>query len=277
MARITPYIVEQTDRALETAIGFIQARRVGEIAYGRNGRSAGCVVTHFSFRERWLKVKWSPAGEVIPFLWDGDLLSIGLDGVSKPRIFGYFDWEAIGVHYRAIMMSVARGSISKQPYPESLPVLEPTWWDQLSNAIATIQAKQTDRIHVTDEGMERRLREHFGLKLRLPFPLRQTGHGDLHWANVTAPEFSIIDWATWGRAPYGFDVAHLHVVSATEPMLVAKLREVFSPVIARPEYDVAFLVAASEALRHYPKLESDLRREVDRVLEERRFAGFCES
>src|SRR5712691_11530392 len=116
MARVTPYVIKQTDEALETAMGFLQARQAGEISYGRHGRSAGCVIGHASFRERWLQVKWSAATDMIdfPLHWDGELLSIGLDRVSKPRIFGFFDWEAIGIYYRATMMSVARGVISKQ-------------------------------------------------------------------------------------------------------------------------------------------------------------------
>src|SRR6266568_7690118 len=113
MTRVTPFVIRQTDQALEKAIAFTQAKRAGEISYGRHGRSAGCIVTHPSFRERWLKVKWWAAGEMIRFAWDGEVLAVGLEGVSKPRLFGFFDWEAIGVFYRAMMMSVAPGFFVK--------------------------------------------------------------------------------------------------------------------------------------------------------------------
>jgi hypothetical protein len=282
LIRTTPYAAQQSDQALKTAIAFLQARQAGEISYGRNGRSAGCVITHPSFRQRWLKAKWWPAGELQRFLWDGELLSIGFEEIKKPRLFGYFDWEALGICYRAIMMSVAPPLVSKMPYPEREPVLEPQWWDQLKNAIAAIQAKQTDRIHITEEGMARRLSERFGLKLKLPFPLWQTAHGDCHWGNLTAPEFSLIDWETWGRAPYGFDVALLHVYSMAQPELVATLKGMFPSIMAPPEYDIVYLLAASEVMRvfdihgHYPLVQADLRREVERVLAQRRFALFCE-
>jgi len=195
---------EQADLAIKTAIDFIQGQQVGDISYG--AKSGGCIVTHSRFRERWLKVKWVLAGERSRFLWDGELLSIGLEGVSKPRIFGHFDWDVIGICYRAIIMSVARGIISKPHHLEHTPALEPRWWEQLAEAIAKIQVKQTDRVYITEDRIAKQLSERFGRKLRLPFPSWQTAHGDLHWANLTAPEFSIIDWETWGRAPYGLDV-----------------------------------------------------------------------
>ncbi len=281
MTRATPYVVKQTDRALETAIAFIQARRAGEISYGRNGRSAGCIVTHPSFRERWLKVKWWAAGEMIRFAWDGELLAIGLDGVNKPRLFGFFDWEAIGIYHRAMMMSVAPGFFSKGRLLDHEPVLAPQWWEQLGNALATVQAKQTDRTYISEERVARKLSERFGLDLGLPGSFCHTAHGDLHWGNLTAPEFSITDWETWGRAPYGFDVAQLHLFTLTQPQTLAKLKDVFSEVMARPEYDVTLLYTAGEEIRSLeaygrsPQLQSHLRAEIERLLAERRFADFC--
>src|SRR5262249_16205651 len=158
---VTPYAIHQTDRALETAIAFLHARQASEISYGRRGRQGGCVITHPSFKERWLKVKWWVAGKMVRFIWDGELLSIGLDGVSRPRIFGFFDWEAIGVYYRAIMMSVASGFLSKQRSLEQELVVEPRWWDELKNAVETVQAKQTDRIFIRPERVARLLKESF--------------------------------------------------------------------------------------------------------------------
>jgi hypothetical protein len=274
------YSVEQADQALKSAISFIHGQQAGDVSYG--AKSAGCIVTHSSFKERWLRVKWGLTGQLSRFLWDGEVLSIGVEGVSKPRIFGHFDWEAIGICYRAIMMSVARGMISKQHHLDHAPVLEPLWWEKLADAIAKVQAKQTDRVYITYERMAQQLGARFGLKLRPLFPHWQTAHGDLHWANLTAPEFSIIDWETWGQAPYGFDIAHLHAFSVTESAVVSRIKDVFSPVTAKPEYDVTFLYVASELMHafdlreKYGELQAELRREVEGVLAQRRFADFCE-
>lgn len=36
-----------------------------------------------------------------------------------------------------------------------------------------------------------------------------TSHGDLHWANITAPGLCLLDWAVWGLAPRSNDAASL--------------------------------------------------------------------
>src|SRR5436190_22244529 len=97
-------------------------------------------------------VKVWAACEMIRFVWDGEVLSIGLDVVSRLRIFALFDCEAIGVYYRAIRMSVASGFLSKERILEQEFVVEPQWWDELKNAVETVQAKQTDRIYIPRSG-----------------------------------------------------------------------------------------------------------------------------
>ncbi len=36
-----------------------------------------------------------------------------------------------------------------------------------------------------------------------------TAHGDLHWANLTGPTLTLVDWEGWGSAPVGYDAANL--------------------------------------------------------------------
>jgi tetratricopeptide (TPR) repeat protein len=272
----------ESERALKTAIAFLQVQQVGDSCYGRMGRSAGCVVAHPGFGERWLKVSWVPTREVDPFIWEGELLSNGFRDIGRPKIFEHFDWEERSKSYRAILMSVAGEAISKTAYLESPPALEPNWWKALSGTLAEVQSKPTDRICVPDGLLGHRLRERFGLRLRLPFPFWRTAHGDLHWKNLTAPEFSILDWETWGRAPYGYDIAYLHVFSIAQPEILERLKQEFAQLMARPEYDVAFLFAASgtmgmfERFGKYSVIQAHLRRDVQATLETRRFAHLCE-
>ncbi len=274
------YSLEQADAAIEKAIAFVQARKVGEISYGR--KSGGCVITHPNFRERWLKVKWELAGKLDRTVWDGELLSIGIEGVSKPRIFGHFDWDAIGLCYRALTMSIASGILATEGHHlDCMPALDARWWQQLADAVATIGAKVTDRVCVDERVMALQLEQRFGIRLKRPFPHWQTAHGDLHWANLTAPELSILDWETWGRAPYGFDVAHLYLFSVTQAEALANLKQVFSPILENPAYDLTLLYAAADLIRQFESrgkheaIQEGLHREVETVLERRRYAQYC--
>ena len=44
-----------------------------------------------------------------------------------------------------------------------------------------------------------------------------TGHGDLHWANLTSAPLVILDWEGWGRLPVGYDIGLLHAVQPDHP------------------------------------------------------------
>lgn len=48
-------------------------------------------------------------------------------------------------------------------------------------------------------------------------------HADLTWANVTAPEFCVIDWEDWGMAPRGLDAATLWGNSLAVPELAERV------------------------------------------------------
>ena len=177
------------------------------------------------------------------------------------------------------MKRIASGFLSKERILEQEFVVEPQWWDELKNAVETVQAKQTDRIYIPPERVARRLKERFGLELgSVPW---QTAHGDLHWGNLTAPKFSILDWETWGQAPFGFDVAQLHLMTLSQPETLAKVHQVFSAVVTKPEYDVALLYIIAEEMQrfdeygHAPALQPYLRQEAERLLTARRFAAFC--
>lgn len=273
--------VEQINAALHYALAAIQGRRSSEILYGGGAWSAGCTVGDSRFPEHWLKVRMALTDDIDRQRWDGELLSICFDDIRKPKIFGHIDWEADGFSYRAVMMSVARGIISRTPRLTFVPHLESSWWVQLADTIKKIQARQTDRICYPDSFIAGHLMERFGLTLRLPLSLRQTAHGDPHWANLTAPDVSLIDWDYWGQAPYATDVATLHVFSTPQSAVLAKLKDVFSAVMAMPEYDLTFLFIASTLMRKfdlrgmYRALQPDLLREAKQILEQGRIKEFC--
>jgi hypothetical protein len=42
---------------------------------------------------------------------------------------------------------------------------------------------------------------------------RVTGHGDLHWGNLTTMPLTLLDWERWGLVPFGYDAGLLHASS----------------------------------------------------------------
>ena len=74
-------------------------------------------------------------------------------------------------------------------------------------------------------------------------------HGDLHWANLTSPELTILDWEGFGPAPRGFDAAHLYAYTLPVPELAARVRAVFADVLATPEGRLAELTVAAILLQ----------------------------
>ncbi|RSN52509.1 hypothetical protein DMH08_28485 [Actinomadura sp. WAC 06369] len=70
-------------------------------------------------------------------------------------------------------------------------------------------------------------------------------HGDLHWANLTMPELTILDWEGFGPAPFGFDAANLYAYSLPVPEVAADVRRAFAHVLATPDGRLAELIVAA--------------------------------
>ncbi|WP_240509911.1 hypothetical protein [Streptomyces malaysiense] len=76
-----------------------------------------------------------------------------------------------------------------------------------------------------------------------------TGHGDLHWANLTGPPLVILDWESWGLVPVGFDAGLLHAYSLTRPATAARIRHEFAHVLNTPSGRTGELVALAQLLQ----------------------------
>ena len=70
-----------------------------------------------------------------------------------------------------------------------------------------------------------------------------TAHGDMHWANLTAPSLTILDWEGWGRAPAGTDAATLHAYSLLVPEIAAEVHRTFADILDTRDGLLAGLLA----------------------------------
>ncbi|MCI0686671.1 MAG: hypothetical protein L0Y54_05455, partial [Sporichthyaceae bacterium] len=74
-------------------------------------------------------------------------------------------------------------------------------------------------------------------------------HGDLHWANLTAPRLVILDWEGFGPAPAGFDAANLHAYTLAAPKLASHIRHRFAAVLETDDGRLAQLTTAAMILQ----------------------------
>ncbi|MFF3677407.1 hypothetical protein ACFYYS_25935 [Streptomyces sp. NPDC002120] len=63
---------------------------------------------------------------------------------------------------------------------------------------------------------------------------RETGHADLHWANLTGTPLTVMDWERPGRRPAGFDAGLLYAGSLRVPSVVARVRAEFAHILDTP-------------------------------------------
>ncbi len=76
-----------------------------------------------------------------------------------------------------------------------------------------------------------------------------TGHGDLHWTNLTGPPLIMLDWEGWGLVPVGFDAGLLHAYSLNRPATAARIRAEFAHILDTPAGRPGELVALAELLQ----------------------------
>jgi hypothetical protein len=78
---------------------------------------------------------------------------------------------------------------------------------------------------------------------------RVTGHGDLHWGNVTGPPLTFLDRKRWGRVPVGYDPGLLHAYSLLVPAVAERIRADFQQVLTTPAGRIGELAALAELLQ----------------------------
>ncbi|MFC9686648.1 hypothetical protein [Streptomyces sp. NPDC056948] len=113
------------------------------------------------------------------------------------------------VAYRAeLSVRVDESVLSKDPILQDGLQLPDAWWTDLAGVLEKVSVAGTERVAVRQQYMDPAIPEFVGI----PAPAVSywtTAHGDLHWANLTAP-LQILDWEGWGSAPVGFDAAMLY-------------------------------------------------------------------
>jgi hypothetical protein len=149
--------------------------------------------------------------------WTGNADANTLTDIPKPRVLGTLEWdEQNWRRQRAEMMTLLPGQAISPTNQLDVPVdLPEAWWAELRRSIDVLRDTPTRREY-TDQA---RIAERAAAFLDEDLPIQrwETVHGDLHWENLLAPQFGLLDWEMWGRGPAGTDAATLLLYSLLVP------------------------------------------------------------
>ncbi|PNE38987.1 hypothetical protein [Streptomyces noursei] len=218
----------------------------------------------------WLRLVSEPEGKAGGKLWEGPREAERLvpTAVPRPQQIGLRDWSADGWAYRAELYEyVTTPPVSRSPVLHHIVGLSDTWWHDLHQAIDRLTPIDTNRQAVREQYIRHRVPEYTGIT---PSEITwTTAHGDLHWANLTGPRLTLLDWEGWGTAPTGYDAANLYLHSLPVPDLAERVRKEFADVLGTPAGRVGELTACTEILQaaarvpFYADLADSVRRHLD--------------
>ncbi|MER7667711.1 phosphotransferase [Kitasatospora sp. NPDC096128] len=205
---------------------------------------------------------------------DGTSSAEALHGIAKPAWLAATAWrdDAEPVVWRAdeteLLPSAPVGSAVVAENPD----LPPDWWSALNTSLDALARQRTNRIAtpdtetITQELVTQTISQVFA---GIDAVVNQwcPAHGDLNWANVTAPGFCIFDWEDWGMAPRGLDAATLWAASLAVPALADRVRAERSGDFASREGQLMTLFVAAKILGPHAHPE-DPRRAGARALAE---------
>ncbi|MFF9643643.1 hypothetical protein [Kitasatospora aureofaciens] len=242
-------------------------------AWGWRGRTLGRAVTTAS-REGWLRLVSAPADKAGGKLWEGPQEAERLmpPAVPRPSLRERRTWTEGGHGYLAELYDkiTAATITTHEPILREAPDLDDAWWDDLSTALDAIATVPSDRVAVRQEYLDRAMPQYLGIPIDTKVPAWTTAHGDLHWANLTSPTLTVLDWEGWGIAPAGYDAALLHAYSLLVPDTTAQVRHQLTHILDTPAGRFAELVVITELLQTLDRgdnldLEEPLRRRLSAI------------
>ncbi|MGI9062631.1 MAG: aminoglycoside phosphotransferase [Pseudonocardiaceae bacterium] len=265
------WLAEEFIKAAATADATVCG---GPLVFGWNDRSAGARVATTS-GDHWLRLVveqqvWA-GGE----FWTGNTDASVITGMAKPRVLRHWDWTDGSWAVRAELMTLVEGAPCS-PTPElRAPVALPNiWWQELRSSLAALATTRTERTHLRQADITRRLEVFFGDRPGDPTIGRWTAaHADLHWANLLAPHCVLVDWEGWGLAPTGYDAACLYVHSLLVPATAARVAAELDERLRVRDGLLAQLYATTRLLQRvdqgdYPDMAIPLHRNAERVLDQ---------
>jgi hypothetical protein len=239
----------------------------GQARLGRLDRSISAPV-HAPGRQLWLRVVSEDTQWTGGDFWTGNLDANLFTTLSKPRVLDVYEWEEWR-RQRAELMTLAPGSACSPTDTLRHAIdLPDQWWTQLRGTIDVVTKTPTNRVNADQALVTGRIQQYFGNSVNPVVRHWETVHGDLHWANLTGPDFGLLDWELWGRGPAGTDAATLLCHSLPVPDTAQRVRDTFADVLHTDTGHLALFYAAAQLLHRidkgdHPDLATPLRKLIE--------------
>ncbi|MEH0515339.1 MULTISPECIES: hypothetical protein [Streptomyces] len=225
-ARAVDLRVEPVDDVLEHVERSLQMQLLRDTVVCKR-RSVGARTD----RGTWVRVERRSFDRIGAQGWNGTEAAAVLHGVSMPKWYAGLAWRERDepVMWRADeMVLVTAPPVGQAALVIEDPQLSDGWWAALNASLDALAAQRTHRLATPDT--ETATQELVTGTIRAVFPEVDAtvdewtpAHADLTWANVTGPEFCIIDWEDWGMAPRGLDAVTLWGNSLAVPALAQRV------------------------------------------------------
>lgn len=232
---------------VERALGVQLVR--SSLTYGTQGATVGLPTT----ADTWVRVAWSAPERVHLQSWIGGEAASAIGGVTKPELYRSYRWIDKG---RSVVWRADEAELitSTAVHPTGVidhdPDIRPAWWDDLKASLAALAEFQTRRVGMSQEHVTRRINQVFGDEgVKTEVDEWATAHADLHWGNVTGPEFYLLDWEDWGLGPRGLDAATLWGASLQVPAVADRVQQVFADDLNSRSGLLAQLLFCSNVIR----------------------------
>lgn len=236
-------------RLLRHAADEFDLDPVGTPIMGWNDRSICSATTARNGVRRWLRVVTEHLSWAGGDWWTGNADAAEISRVAKPQVIDVRDWTDDGRAVRAEAMTYLVGHpCSPTPEVRDRLTLTSEWWTELSRSLDHLATFPTERQAVDQDRVSTRLQVFFGDQIDTRVRRWTTAHADLHWANLMTPEFAIVDWELWGRAPYGYDAATLYCYSLLTPDIAATVHRTFGDILDSPDGVLAQLLVITRLL-----------------------------
>ncbi|WKD37056.1 hypothetical protein [Streptomyces xanthophaeus] len=219
--------------------------------------------------------------------WNGTEAAAVLQGVTMPQWYQGVAWREPGepVMWRADELELtASPSVGKAALVLEDPSLPDAWWEALNASLDALASQRTPRIAtpdtvtITQEQVTQTLGEVFPGLADPRIERWAPAHADLTWANVTGPEFCIIDWEDWGMAPRGLDAAMLWGNALAVPVLADRVRQERREDLESRDGKLMSLFCLSKIVGPLSyegdPLLTPARRETERLVDELRYTPY---